>query len=253
MSDTRKTVWILGAGFSRSLGGPLLTDLLSPSAQAAVGTMYGGNTLLNSEEAQFVRGLVDMHHHHQRQSPAVWRDAEELLDQLDAEAHAKVPGRVARISGLLGLDLPRAGDFAKIRDAARRLVAAECCAFLESVNTEEERWVPYLSWARMVKAPDVILTFNYDRVLETLARFVIVPPSGEYDNEGLAAVFKLHGSVDWRRQEGPERARTVERGSTRRPTRPSPYRALTSRSGSRHRARRSAHRRRSSALSGRAR
>ena len=29
-----KTVWILGAGFSRSLGGPLLGDLLSPSGQA---------------------------------------------------------------------------------------------------------------------------------------------------------------------------------------------------------------------------
>jgi hypothetical protein len=92
---------------------------------------------------------------------------------------------------------------AALRGAARRLIAAECCSFLEEANLDEERWAPYRSWAETLKFPDVILTFNYDRVLETLGRFVIVPPDGSYDNDGKAAVFKLHGSVDWQRLEGP--------------------------------------------------
>ncbi len=37
MADAPRTVWILGAGFSRSLGGPLLPDLLSPPTNNFVG------------------------------------------------------------------------------------------------------------------------------------------------------------------------------------------------------------------------
>jgi hypothetical protein len=38
--EERRTVWILGAGFSRSLGGPLLLDLLSPATTQLVRSLY---------------------------------------------------------------------------------------------------------------------------------------------------------------------------------------------------------------------
>lgn len=44
------------------------------------------------------------------------------------------------------------------------------------------------------------MTFNYDRVLELLDVFDIFVPGEERPSGRRPAVFKMHGSVDWRRQ-----------------------------------------------------
>jgi hypothetical protein len=100
---------------------------------------------------------------------------------------------------------------------ARHLIAAECCAFLEKVDPQREQWDPFRSWESELGPTDTIITFNYDRVLETLAeahnrraqqlRFpmsqlkTIRPGRVEEDmrdSVGCCPVMKLHGSVDWR-------------------------------------------------------
>ena len=203
-----KTVWILGAGFSRSLGGPLLGDLLSPSGQAGVESFYGDNGLLTSEAVTLVRNIVEHHEidRKERGRTPFWNDAEDFLDQLDAAAAR--PGaskrfRVLLARGALGHELERA-DMTALRGAARRLIAAECCSFLEEANLDEERWLPYRTWARALSNSDAIVTFNYDRVLELLAgrhpsKFDVVDPADPENEDPGSQVFKLHGSVDWKR------------------------------------------------------
>jgi hypothetical protein len=97
---------------------------------------------------------------------------------------------------------PEAGaDVKKFRDGVRRFVAAQCCAFLEGANLEEERWSPYKRWAGELGPSDTIITFNYDRVLELLGGFHVVDFASPKPHPTLPQVLKLHGSVDWRRVE----------------------------------------------------
>jgi len=228
MAGGTRTVWILGAGFSRSLGGPLLPDLLSPPTNNFVQALYARNRYIGSldvdgpgengkelrQDAEDVRQLYTACGG--ETSPRVmrlWDDAEAFLDQLDAAAHgyerartrgeaeAPATSRLTRaMIGALG-HAPR--DWAALGDAARRLVAAACCAFLSDADTTEERWQPYISWAKDTDASDSIVTFNYDRVLELLGReFHVVDPSKPVEGSpSVATVFKLHGSVDWERHE----------------------------------------------------
>jgi hypothetical protein len=41
---SKKVVWILGSGFSKSLGGPLLADLLSHRGEAYTATKFPGQS-----------------------------------------------------------------------------------------------------------------------------------------------------------------------------------------------------------------
>jgi len=231
MADARRTVWILGAGFSRSLGGPLLPDLLSPPMNNFVGALYGGNQFIGDvgmhgprvddqraerSAAELVRRLYEQCGGATAEpGRRFWEDAEAFLDQVDAAAHGG-PGSPAasRISNALDLafgDDYRPVDLSNVRDAARRLVAAACCAFLKDADTTEERWQPYMSWAKEMQPTDTVVTFNYDRVLEHLreprapagacAFEIVVPETGFNDASYKAQVFKLHGSVDWHREE----------------------------------------------------
>jgi hypothetical protein len=210
MEYARKVVWILGAGFSKPLGGPMLADLLSASSQPAVDAIYSGIDGLRNGASRVLREMVDSHAA-RFPHPRIWSDAEDLVDQLDSAARDKAGPQGLRFRALVGLlasnvAASRDFDLWDLRVAARRRIAAECCAFLEGRSTNEEKWDPYRSWAEQLGANDTILTFNYDRVLEMLGSIDIIPP----DSSGLpiasqrAQVLKLHGSVDWKRVKGPE-------------------------------------------------
>lgn len=51
---------------------------------------------------------------------------------------------------------------------ARRLLAAECSVFLDCADLHREQWEPYFDWTSKVGQLDTIISFNYDRVVETL-------------------------------------------------------------------------------------
>jgi hypothetical protein len=218
-TEARRTVWILGAGFSKPLGGPLLADLLSPATTARVRTLYRTNKYLGTETTETegkeerdegvpaVRTLFALHGPTGEPANRLWDDAEVFLDQLDAAALAG--GEASEWLTDLIFDAGNSRPTLNVlRTAARRLVAAACCVFLTSTKTDEERWQPYVSWAQEIGPSDTIVTFNYDRVLEMLdGQFRIADPG---DPEGgprdLPKVFKLHGSVDWRRFREPKEA-----------------------------------------------
>ncbi len=79
-SDEGSTVWILGAGFSRSLGGPLLGDLFKPDKN-----FDEADDLLPREEYGLLgltRRLVILSYTKGKEE-RLWEDAEEFLAKVD--------------------------------------------------------------------------------------------------------------------------------------------------------------------------
>jgi hypothetical protein len=141
----------------------------------------------------------------------LWPDAEQFIDQLDTAAagdQQSNPGAVTKRFRHLLASLPYAPEkdvpsFREMGHAAKRLIAAECCAFMRETSPEEERWEPYRSWAEALTPHDVIVTFNYDLVLERL-HLPVVDPMTSKGALDRANVLKLHGSVNWKRsKQGP--------------------------------------------------
>lgn len=230
----RKRAWILGAGFSRSLGGPLMNDLLSIAAWRQLLALYRQHISERDADlifwlyhygAKFPEGPLDpeITGYGERR----WGDAEQFLEILDraragdtyaaatvAETYAGLRGRMnapqgiarERYPGAFGRDgRPNDEELSKM---AKRMVAASCSAFLHGVTRDstrdKERWLPYQEWLACLTADDTILTFNYDLVVETMNSLigngVFVAGSADDDLgrvKRLPFLYKLHGSVNW--------------------------------------------------------
>lgn len=262
MSEENKprVVWILGAGFSKSLGGPLLEDLFSyDRVQRTIDRDPSKGKALKSVWRVF-RCAKEFSASTEFFAKAEWRDAEEFLELLESAAGNGEASQQESAAGdgeawqrswkRLKPYLPTArkgcvappkvldalNDPAKAKvmlkdwyDAAIDHFAAACSDFIpddESVRTLE-RWEPYRLWYKGLRlstdpeATDSVITFNYDPVVEVLARacrmgggadhqrendFRLVPYGvealeGEGDGKAVgtpvAELFKLHGSVDW--------------------------------------------------------
>jgi hypothetical protein len=144
----------------------------------------------------------------------LWEHAEEFLDRLDAAALNEKGPSAEQLLRIVNLPLqgnnPRidpCGSIPELRAAARRIVAIQCTTFVLDSDLGSERWRPYADWLAALKNDDTIITFNYDPVLERLnqdygpLRFR-VPAAGltPAQREPSVNVFKLHGSVTWKRE-----------------------------------------------------
>ncbi len=210
--DKKKTVWILGSGFSRALGGPLLKGLLSKSALYELQATFP--ELANSQE--FERAQIIFEY---GVNTGFWDDAETFLDRLDVAGRNSDsgPGRQMRVAfnntydDLVGVDAATAtAKFFRLSGEARRFVALQCRRFTDSYDHGLESWGAYHSWVTKLQetgAIHTILTFNYDLVLEKLKIWTPITRFGEgqepHDRPegGQTKVggLKLHGSVDWRK------------------------------------------------------
>jgi hypothetical protein len=217
MTTGKRIVWVLGAGFSQPLGAPELGNLITPNRLADIHAHFSPAEypVLDERCIKFIASLFEAGVAHDRQ---LWRDPEEFLDYLDAAATRDGPARfwVNKLAesfpgGWAGVE--RAEKPVMLHDAARRMMAAACMAFLEGQDVRTERWQPYWDWIRLVKPEDTIITFNYDLVVERLlaegpnqqpnvptGRIQLLGPGVEAEPD-CAPVLKLHGSVDWRRTE----------------------------------------------------
>lgn len=229
----KKRVWVLGAGFSRSLGGPLIQHLLAAQEPGATRDLFPEVAAGISNVRTFYAAGVGTH----------WDHAEHFLDMVEraAEDHECNPhAATARaydyrlLANLLSDKFrdERTGQweqFASLVDlavAARRAVACDCSQFLQRADLRGEAWRPYVQWASILTGDDTVATFNYDCVPDLLAensserifrpRLRVVEPAGEeripgdavqeaiarIRRLGLAPVLKLHGSVDWHVERG---------------------------------------------------
>jgi hypothetical protein len=208
MAEERlKTAYIVGSGFSVGVGGPLLYDLLSDRGQAEM--------LARFPALKPCEYVYNVFWQHQRNNPKavgkeiLWSQAEEFLDYVNTIA--STTGDRASVLEKILRD-PSLGSFTTIAAFARLAafaIAAEC-SFAMGQNPLRESWEPYVAWARELQRPDAVITFNYDTVLETIARHtpdiatnlkkssVVLPrdPSMPKDNQ-VIPVFKLHGSTEW--------------------------------------------------------
>src|SRR5579859_3172329 len=135
----QKTVWVLGAGFSQPLGGPLLPALLSRTSYELLRLRFPQEPLLLKEASLMA---VRLYHYgrgwpegpivqrHNGRGEKLWEHAEDYLAKLDAAGRARnspMAQYLTRIAKALAKDT---GDGATppLRDvaaAARRLVGAE--------------------------------------------------------------------------------------------------------------------------------
>ncbi len=219
-----RIVWILGAGFSRSLGGPLLGNLLTPEAAELIQLAYGGHAPeLFGDYPDAVRRLYwygfrrdgrGLVHWTESGAENLWQDAEQYLDYLDTAAQFDCPAR-ARVLGLLlrvAESLPNECEtLKKLTTLGRRLLAAECCAFMEGVANLSEQWAPYRRWLQkglFEWGKDTVITFNYDLVPEMVAHALDRRDWFQYKalsdvdapllrNDKISLLLKLHGSVNW--------------------------------------------------------
>jgi hypothetical protein len=205
------TVWILGAGFSRSLGAPLFNEIFRhdfrieaaleaiPTEIADVFTLYRKHASTEVGGAGQINGTI-------------WNNAEEFLFAIESAAAGSA------YSSSLFRAFTR-HDLKNMANFCRMALAIECSHFLAKDDMRAERWLPYRIWAAQLSAADTVLTFNYDLIPELLSGNtvdgkvgqgkleVVIPPRrgiAKEDELGdaqrkkeFAPVFKLHGSVDW--------------------------------------------------------
>jgi hypothetical protein len=204
-----RTVWVLGAGFSKSLGGPLLVDLFRQKVFEDLSKTIGEARAakVTWTQALFNVGLGSH-----------WADAEDFLAY--AEGALGDPRQEAKQHFLEGLLHRREfvhrlwpGADQRFREcwddplgAILHAFATETVEFLRGNATDQEQWRPYLEWARSLDpARDSVITFNYDPVLDALdsalsaagqEKLQIILP-GEAVRPDRVQVFKLHGSAHW--------------------------------------------------------
>lgn len=193
----KKTVWVLGSGFSKSLGGPMLYELIGEKAEQVTREVFphlGGREI-----------VYNLFRKHQK---TLWEHAELFMEFIDL---AMIPNSPQRriLEGLAntaayevkGPGAPRV-TMEQLRYDAVMTVAAECSTYTHNADLRAEAWAPYYDFRDMLGVEDTIITFNYDLVLESLA------PGGNLQHTSfmrpdqpkapnLATVLKLHGSVNW--------------------------------------------------------
>lgn len=190
------TVWVLGSGFSRPLGGPLFSDLFTEVSQR-----FRKFAFEKTHPAACDKHTVAaLKLYRAPNEYCNWIDPEDFLSRLDnAVEHGPQSASYTVLSRILSEGLREPFDnLESVAVAARRVLAAECSAFLIDNPTTLEHWIPYRNWAKTLNSKDTILTFNYDQVLERIKTNLKIVLPGQDGIAPVAAVLKLHGSTSWR-------------------------------------------------------
>lgn len=211
-------VWVLGAGFSRPLGAPLLNDFFSEAEGAQLAHYLSqGECFYGADALERLRAIYK-----EGKSTHCWSDPEQFLVWLSAAASFDTPSthpmvkyihdklRIEIASMLYSSDSKLVG-LRVAHQIAAASVSLGCSWFLEEaekvpvVVDQAEQWLPYREWAKSLRPGDTVITFNYDRVPDLLqkhcgARFSR-PALGESVDErrrlGCTPLLNMHGSVGW--------------------------------------------------------
>lgn len=207
-----KTVWVLGSGFSKSLGGPLLDGLFGHKAEQETKAVFP--QLADRDVAYQV---------FRKHQGVLWEHAEDFLDYIDTALLPDSPQRKileghlnVTASEVYGSD-PKPVPIEELRRLAVITVAAECSTYTAHCDVRAEAWGPYVDWACKLGESDTIVTFNYDLALEKIGEAKDVRAIGvgtiafphnhqgelrTLEGSGVCEIFKLHGSADWAFNDG---------------------------------------------------
>jgi hypothetical protein len=218
---TESIVWILGAGFSKPLGGPLLSDFFSEYSEHVFPAAIHGDRSQSVYET-YQRGLAAPNIY-PGPNLDLWTNAEEFLayienalsllcQDVNTDRHeVSALRKITKFSGAL--------DFLQLYEDALQAVASRCRFVSENSDNDAEAWKPYIRWHdELLKHGDWIVSFNYDTVTESLPRrcdnTIASSPlhhlqPDDFLGKGFkeidyirnpnvdVPVLKLHGSVSW--------------------------------------------------------
>lgn len=210
------TVWLLGAGFSHPLGGPLMDQLFTPALRHRMQPW-----LTKVPDAAWKGQFIDLeqffHRHNSHGLPddfdvRPWRDAEEFLETLDraiAGGDEHKDDRAIALGLVQGRNEHRSAEelAREMAKQARRYLVAALHSFAPVGDvTRIERWAPYARWASNLNANDAVISFNYDRVVELASCGRITPASTLAKGKKIYSMFnpghpwflKMHGSIGWK-------------------------------------------------------
>lgn len=152
-----RVIWLLGAGFSKSLGGPLFSELLSKETARWVRAWLVSQNLGNKFPGRALRVYDD------GKKALLWDNAEECLSLIDQARTNSVAGQV--------LTEVFVGNVKDLWSAMTQFVAVATCHYVDQVKEASrlpEAWQPYQEWAQALSDRDAVISFNYDRVVEQL-------------------------------------------------------------------------------------
>jgi hypothetical protein len=216
-------VYILGAGFSRPMGGPLFTELLDLPLRYDIRNFENHNS---GSVLQLVNTVRDIHYFYRwLLQERMVLNAEHFLEMCDCALDGKeswliqsFPGQFRSLTQWNNnskTPMPQIDLFRFFLKATRIRLAVETNSFIEQVPEMNDRWQPYIRWFPGLGKTDTIITLNYDLLVETVAAKVNRPfPGREFETkEDLVSVdelmrqnedhpdqpllCKLHGSVDF--------------------------------------------------------
>ena len=225
-------VYILGAGFSRPMGGPLFTDLFTKLVP------YGFLTYTETTSPNILAEIVDVDSTAYlakivRHFPMYFQDFKEhannnpehFLELCDCALNGKevwfTTCLIKRffpwtVEGFTSLSEERRNSLIeRIINCCKIRLALETNTFTQNVPNNNDRWSPYTRWFEKLGRRDTLISLNYDLLVETVAEkkqrpfpgrnFKIMDDSARVEdlleqNErepNLPLLCKLHGSVDW--------------------------------------------------------
>jgi hypothetical protein len=199
-------VYILGAGFSVPLGGPLFTQLMTVELQhlssdlgipeqhrVVIAGMH-----LNLDNAMAPRSIdLSMGRRHRP------LNAEELLEMIDWAQRNPTHRKAKLFERLLpqkpGHVYDIGAELVGVIKHLKRTIACQCQSFLTEIEDDSERLEPYLTWFKNLSSNDTIITFNYDTAIERISQLAgrQLPAKPASYQSDLPRLIKLHGSVDW--------------------------------------------------------
>ncbi len=194
-------VYILGAGFSVPLGGPLFSQLLTKEMEWASSDVPIPDDLKTSICSLCLDPSEKRRHK--------WRSIDKVLarvEPLDAEELLAVIDEASRgLSGKRAEAISRAcfgqstGDFKRLLRYLKLVVASQANAFVDEIDEYGEAIAPYKKWVSLLEPGDSIVTFNYDLLVEKLATQAGIELSIGPNalKKGCTRLYKLHGSVNW--------------------------------------------------------
>jgi len=221
-------VYILGAGFSRPMGGPLFTDLMSLPIRYDLGKFEHHNDPLVQRLAQAVNEISLAYRVLMKDK--YFLNAEHFLELCDCVLQGKeswfagtLPAQLRWLTMWGASQKPSMSEidiFQFLLRATKIRLAIETNSFIEKVPYTNDRWQPYVRWFPSLGKADTIITLNYDLLVETVAEKVGRPFPGRQSvaKDEIIAVdelmrqneahpdqpilCKLHGSVDFIERNG---------------------------------------------------
>lgn len=197
-----KHAYIVGAGFSRPLGGPLFTDLL---------TMEYWKVHSDMEISDDIRQcLVLLHRAEGRPIDEILGlterlNAEEVIALLEWCSRNPATKRASLVCDAFPvipakLKYKTNEEFLTVLNTQlKRLIACQCNSFTQLLEADSDTTAPYKSWLQGLTSDDTIITFNYDTAIETLAFTcgIEFPRAPTEYKSNQPRIIHVHGCVDW--------------------------------------------------------